>query len=415
MGYYPTDDPAKADIIMLNTCSVRAKPEQKVKSKLGELKRLKEINPNLIIGVCGCMAQREGNKIRQQAPYVDMVVGTAQIERIPEMICDVIRYRQPLSALELPRAIKDEAHVPIRTAHTSGQGLKSFVPITYGCDNFCAYCIVPYVRGKERSRPIDEIVNEVHGLASSGVKEITLLGQNVNSYMSNESEADFPHLLEVLNEIHGIERIRFTTSHPKDMSDRLIQAMAELPKVCEHIHLPMQAGDSDTLKRMKRGYSVEHYLERVESLRKVVPDVAITTDILIGFPGESEEEFQNTLSTIEQVRFDAAFMFAFNPINRTVAATMTDQLSAKIKNERLRQVIELQNRITIDKNKEEVGKMFEVMVEGTSPKNSKRLTGLTRQNKTVNFAGSPDLIGQFVQVRAKEGHLYGFVGELLTG
>ncbi|HOM72351.1 MAG TPA: tRNA (N6-isopentenyl adenosine(37)-C2)-methylthiotransferase MiaB [Armatimonadota bacterium] len=413
MGYQPAESIEQADVIMLNTCSVRAKPEQKVKSKLGELRELKEENPDLIIGVCGCMAQRQGADIRKYAPHVDMVIGTAQIERIPEMICEVIRSRQALSALELPRAAKDEANVPVRVANSSHKALKAFVPITYGCDNFCAYCIVPYVRGKERSRPLGEIVEEVKRLVDSGTKEVTLLGQNVNSYASPEPSADFPDLLAAVNDVPGLERIRFTTSHPKDMSDRLIQAMADLPKVCEHIHLPIQSGDNDTLKRMRRGYTVEHYKERVAALREAIPGVSITTDILLGFPGETDQEFENTLRTIEEIRYDAAFMFAFSPIARTVAAEMPDQVPYKVKNERLRQVIALQNRITIEKNIGLIGQVFEVMVEGLSPKNPKRLTGLTRQNKTVNFPKADIQAGEIINIRAVEGHLYGFVGELL--
>jgi len=386
MGYQPTDDITKADVIMLNTCSVRAKPEQKAKSKIGELRELKESNPDLIIGVCGCMAQRRAENIRHTFPYVDMIIGTAQIERIPEMICDVIRSRSPLSSLELPRAVSDAPVLPKRTDRKGHIGLKAFVPVMYGCDNFCAYCIVPYVRGKERSRPLGDIVDEVKFLADSGCKEVTLLGQNVNSYNApGERRADFADLLAAVNEVSGLERIRFTTSHPKDLSDKLISAIADVPKACEHIHLPIQAGDNNTLKRMKRGYNVEHYIERVEALRNAVPDVAITTDILVGFPGETDEEFENTLEMIEKIRFDSAFMFAFNAIERTVAATLPGQVPAKIKSARLSQVIKTQNRITMEINTKQVGRVFEVLVEGKSPKNPSRMTGLTRQNKTVNF------------------------------
>lgn len=413
MGYRPTDDLQEADVIMLNTCSVRAKPEQKAKSKLGELRELKVANPDLIIGVCGCMAQRRGEEIRRQALYVDLVIGTAQIERIPEMLCEIARERQPLSALALPRSGRDEAIVPTRTSHTSERVLKAFVPIAYGCDNFCAYCIVPYVRGKERSRPLSEIVAEVEQLAGNECREVTVLGQNVNSYSGpGDPPNDFPSLLTAMNEVEGLRRIRFTTSHPKDLSDRLIDAIAGLDKVCEHIHLPIQSGDTEVLKQMRRGYTVEHYMERVQTLRKAVPDIAITTDILVGFPGETDEQFENTLRTIETIRFDAAFMFAFNPIDRTVAASLPDQLPARLKNERLRRVIELQNRITLERNSADVGKVYEVMVEGPSPKNPKRTTGLTRQNKTVNFTGSSATPGDLVEVRTTEGHLYGFVGEV---
>lgn len=412
MGYQPASDITKADVIMLNTCSVRAKPEQKAKSKIGELRELKEANPDLIIGVCGCMAQRRAGQIRHTFPYVDIIAGTAQIERIPEMIRDVLRSRNPLSSLELPRAAQDDPTLPKRTVRGGPIGLKVFVPVMYGCDNFCAYCIVPYVRGKERSRPLDDIVDEVKFLADSGCREVTLLGQNVNSYDApGGHKADFADLLAAVNEVSGLERIRFTTSHPKDLSDKLISAIAGVPKVCEHIHLPIQAGDNDTLKRMKRGYTVEHYMERVETLRTAVPDVAITTDILVGFPGETDEEFRNTLGMIEKIRFDSAFMFAFNAIERTVAATLPGQVPVKVKNARLSQVIETQNRITIEINTEQVGRVFDVLIEGKSPKNPNRMTGLTRQNKTVNFPSPASKTGDTTAVRTTEAFLYGFSGE----
>lgn len=415
MGYQPTDELEKADVIMLNTCSVRAKPEQKVKSKLGEMRELKQANPDLIIGVCGCMAQRQGSKIRNQMPHVDLVIGTAQLERIPDMINEVKNSRRPSVALELPRAATDEAVLPARTTPTEDQGLKAFVPITYGCDNFCAYCIVPYVRGKERSRPLADIAQDVRRLVDSGCKDITLLGQNVNSYAGSDGNpARFPDLLASLNDIAGIERIRFTTSHPKDLSDALIQAVADLPKVCEHIHLPMQAGDSETLRRMRRGYTIEHYRERIHALRTAVPGVAITTDILVGFPGETEQEFENTISAIEDIRFDAAFMFAFNPIERTAAASFPDQIPPKVKSERLRRVIEIQNRITIEINASQLGQTFQVLVEGFSQKDPNRLTGLTRQNKTVNFPSSEFTLGKLTDIIATEAHIYGFVGKSST-
>jgi tRNA-2-methylthio-N6-dimethylallyladenosine synthase len=249
-------------------------------------------------------------------------------------------------------------------------------------------------------------------MAAAGCREVTLLGQNVNSYSNPTSHADFADLLTVLNDTPGLERIRFMTSHPKDLSDRLIQAMAELPKVCEHIHLPMQSGDSRTLARMKRGYSIEHYKERVDTLRRIVPGVAITTDLLVGFPGETDDEFACTLRSIEDLRFDAAFMFAFNAIEGTAAASLPGQLPTDVKIERLRKVIELQNWITLEINAGQVGEVFEVLVEGPSPKDPERLTGLTRQNKTINFPAPPHLIGRLIPVRAVEGHLYGFVGEL---
>ena len=416
MGYSPTDRADEADIAMLVTCSVRAKPEEKAKSKLGELRLVKLSKPEMIIGVCGCMAQRVGEPIRKGMPYIDLVVGTGQISRIPDLIRQVVEKRVFVSALELDR------QVPERVSR-EGEAVKSFVPVTYGCDNYCAYCVVPYVRGRERSRPVDEIVAEAADLAQHGRKEVTLLGQNVNSYGSTLDEpVDFADLLRAANGFDGIERIRFTTSHPKDLSDRLIEAMRDLDKVCEHIHLPVQSGDDHVLRAMNRGYTVAHYRERVAALRAAVPDIAITTDLLVGFPGETEEQFENTLRLVEQTRFDSAFMFAFNAIPGTAAERLPGQLPADVKNARLRRLIEVQNRITCEINGSQVGRVYEVLVEGVSPRDPKRLTGLTRQNKTVNFphgyasdgSSRRSIVvrpGELIQVRATEGHLYGFVGE----
>lgn len=411
MGYSPTDIEQEADLAVLVTCSVREKPEQKAKSKLGELRLIKESNPGMIIGVCGCMAQKEGEQLRKHRPYLDFVVGTASIWRIPELICEVQRKRGFRFALEMPRDASDGRGVPPRTAR-QGVSIKSFVPVMYGCDNFCSYCVVPYVRGKERSRELGGIVREVGELAASGRKEVTLLGQNVNSYGAALSEpTDFSDLLRAVSDVGGIERIRFTTSHPKDLSDKLIKAIRDLPKVCEHIHLAVQSGDDEILARMNRAYTSAHIRERVAALRSAIPDIAITTDFLVGFPGETEEQFANTMRLAEGARFDAAFMFAFNPIPRTVAAGMEDQLATSVKNERLNRLIRLQNAITCEVNCAGIGNTYEVLVEGVSPKDTGRLTGLTRQNKTVNFPGSLDMIGRCVCVRATEGHLYGFVGE----
>lgn len=413
MGYSPTLRPEEADIVFLVTCSVRSKPEEKAKSKLGQLREIKKTRPDMIIGVCGCMAQRMGESIRKDRPYIDIVVGTGNISRVPDLIREVTETRRAASALDLPQRKTDELLLPKRIER-NGQALKGFVPVMYGCNNYCAYCIVPYVRGRERSRTIDDIVNEVRHLARNGRKEITLLGQNVNSYGATlEPKVDFADLLHAVAEVEGIERIRFTTSHPKDLSDKLIAAMRDIPKVCEHIHLAVQSGDDDVLRRMNRKYTSEHFRERVAALRRAIPDIAITTDFLVGFPGETEEQFRNTLKLAEDIRFDSAFMFAYNTIPNTAAEKMPGQLPKAVKNERLNRLIALQNRITCEINESQVGRIFEVLVEGRSPKDPRKLTGLTRQNKTVNFPGDESLVGQLVQVKATEGHLYGFVGELV--
>ena len=413
MGYSPTTNEAEADIAMLVTCSVREKPEQKAKSKLGELRILKESNPEMIIGVCGCMAQKEGEALRKSRPYLDMVIGTANIWQIPDLIIQTDEKRRFRHALELPRANADELSVPTRTDR-SGKTLKSFVPVMYGCDNFCSYCVVPYVRGKERSRSIAEVMQEVTDLASKGRKEITLLGQNVNSYGATlDQPKDFADLLEAVSEIDGIERIRFTTSHPKDLSDRLINAMRDLPKVCEHIHLAVQSGDDEVLQNMNRKYTSDHFKERVVALRSAIPDIAITTDFLVGFPGETEDQFENTLKLAQDIRFDAAFMFAYNVIPNTAAERMDGHLDKNVKNKRLNKLINLQNEITCEINNASFGRIFEVLVESVSHKDPTRVTGLTRQNKTANFPGDSSLVGKLVHIKATEGHLYGFVGKMI--
>ncbi|MHB9035220.1 MAG: tRNA (N6-isopentenyl adenosine(37)-C2)-methylthiotransferase MiaB [Armatimonadota bacterium] len=413
MGYSPTQNEEDADLAMLVTCSVREKPEQKAKSKLGILREIKSRNPRMIIGVCGCMAQREGEKLKKGRPYLDMVVGTANIWQLPDLIRQVEEQRRFKHALMLPETGEDPLIVPPR-ADRSGVSLKSFVPVMYGCNNFCAYCVVPYVRGRERSRPLAEVVSEVEKLATSGRREITLLGQNVNSYGATlDEKVDFSDLLHAVSDVSGIERIRFTTSHPKDLSDRLIEAMRDLPNVCEHIHLAVQSGDDETLHRMNRKYTTAHFRERVAALRNAIPDIAITTDFLVGFPGETQEQFENTLRLAEEIRFDAAFMFAYNVIPNTTAEKLDGQLTKKVKNERLGRLIEIQNRITCEINASQVGNVYEVLVEGVSSKDRTRVTGLTRQNKTVNFTGDESLVGKLVNVRATEGHLYGFVGELV--
>jgi len=414
LGYQRVASALEADVVFLNTCSVRAKPEHKAKSKLGELRILKQQNPDLIVAVCGCMAQKEGERIRSYAPFVDLIIGTANIHQIPGLLHRITENRDRISALELPRVEDDEPTVPIRVERTPR--LKAFVPIMYGCDNFCAYCVVPFTRGPERSRPMADILAEVERLVGGGCKEVTLLGQNVNNYGQGRREpTDFPTLLYRLNDVPGIERIRFTTSHPKDLSDGLIRAMAELPKVCEHLHLPVQSGSDAVLARMNRRYTSAQYLQRLTKLRDTVPDIAVTTDLLVGFPGETDEDFEATLRLVEEVRFDEAFMFAFSPMSGTAAADMPDQLSDPVRHERLLLLIELQNRITAEINHSQLGMIFEILVEGVSRRDSTKVTGLTRTNKTMNFTGDAGLIGLMVSVRAVKPHIWGFMGEADSG
>ncbi|MBV9851118.1 MAG: tRNA (N6-isopentenyl adenosine(37)-C2)-methylthiotransferase MiaB [Armatimonadetes bacterium] len=414
-GYAPAEQIEDASVILLNTCSVRAKPERKVYSKLGELRALKQQNPDLVIGVCGCMAQKEAPEIRRRAPFVDLVVGTGQIHRIPALVERVQQERVALVETALPdRKDRHDKATPLRVHGGAAPRLKEFVSISYGCDKFCTFCIVPLTRGKERSRPADDIVLEVERLASLGTKEVTLLGQTVNSYGKFlDDPCTFAQLLERLNGIEGIERIRFTSPYPKDFHDDVIEAIARLPKVCEQVHMPVQVGDDNLLKRMHRGYTLDQYREIVRKLRAAVPQVALTTDLMLGFPGETEEEVENTLRFVEETRYDAAFMFAYSPREGTKAAAYGEQIPQPLKLARLQRLIDLQNAITLQVNQSQVGRVHEVLVERRSPKDPDKWTGLNRQGKTIVFPAGRDLAGQLVQVRATQSHLWGFSGELL--
>lgn len=440
MGYEAVQNAETADVVLLNTCSVRAKPEEKVWSMLGKLRDIKRERPELIIGVCGCMAQVESEEIRRRAPHVDMVVGTGNIASIPDLVRSVrqqspeernIRAISPspkshnpnfiaLTSLGLPeRKGAVVSDIPLRKT-LRARKLKAHVPIMYGCDKFCTFCIVPLTRGRERSRPTQEIIDEIKGLASAGTREVTLLGQTVNSYGKNmpEGRVPFCDLLQQIDAIRGIERIRFTSPYPRDFTDDLIASIGSLHSVCEHVHLPLQVGDDELLLDMHRGYTVERYLEIVEKLRSFVPGISITTDLMLGYPGETDAQVGNTMRLVEKIRFDAAFMFAYSPRPNTKAAARADQIPHKIKIERLTALIELQNRITCEINESQIGTVFEVLVEGRSPKDRSKLTGNTRTLKTVNFPvreGDAELLtGKLVDVRAVASHLWGFTGETVS-
>lgn len=413
-GYSPVKQLEQADVILLNTCSVRQKPEDKVFSTLGELRGLKQENPRLVIGVCGCMAQIKADEIRRRAPHVDMIVGTAHIAKVGGMIEEVMQKRRLALRLELPeRRGAIVTDLPERKVDRAPK-LKAFVPIQYGCDKFCTFCIVPSTRGRERSRPTQDILDEIKRLADLGTKEVTLLGQTVNSYGKNllEGRVPFARLLELINDIPGIERIRFTSPYPRDFKDDLIEAIACLPKVMEHVHLPLQSGDNDVLQAMKRVYTVEQFEEIACKLREQVRGIAITTDIIVGFPGETEEQFQHTLKFVERFRFDGAFMFAYSIRPGTKAGEMEDQVPQQVKQERLKRLIALQNSITCEINRSLTGQVFEVLVEGPSQKDRSRLAGFTRANKMMHFEGARGLAGQLVNVRAVESHLWGFYGKI---
>lgn len=408
VGYSLTDDAQSADMILLNTCSIREKAEHKLYSQLGKLRPLKEKHPELIIGVCGCVAQQEGENILKRMPYVDLVMGTKTIPKLA-MLVESLQYRPRV--LDLSETDwEDETRYLFRECR-----FKAFITIIRGCNNFCSYCVVPYTRGREESRPAPEILDEAHRLVEDGALEVTLLGQNVSSYADPEHGIpSFPELLRAANDIEGLERIRFITAHPKDLSDELIETMTQLPKVCEHFHLPVQAGANHVLTLMNRKYSREWYLNRVKWLREAMPDIAITTDIIVGFPGEREEDFHQTLSILEEVRYDNIFAFKFSIRPNAKAGTFPDQVPEDIKRARLQHVLDLQRQINFENNAKMVGKTFEVLPETIHPRFPETLTGRTRTNHVVTFPGGADLLGKLVSVQITEAHPFRLSGKLIT-
>ena len=395
-GYAPARVPEEADLILINTCTVRRKPEHKVYSLLGRLERLKRTRPELKIGVAGCLAQQEGPALLERFPGIDFVLGPDKIRHLPRILgelgengkrpCIVGFEEEPSQGVLLPLQRK----------------VRAYVNVMQGCDNYCAYCIVPYVRGPEKSRPSGEILEEVRLLAERGVKEVMLLGQNVNAYGKRPPDLTFPQLLAKINEIEGIERIRFVTSHPRDLSDELIEAFGKLEKLCEQIHLPFQSGSDRILQRMGRGYSREDYLEKVRKLRDAVPRIAITADAIVGFPGEREEDFEDTLRLIEEVEFDGLFSFKYSPRKGTRASRWVDDVPPEEKQRRLEALQALQRSITLKKNRDLEGKVMEVLVEGKG-KGEGQMMGRTRCFRVVNFPGEESMVGKLLRVKITEG------------
>jgi tRNA-2-methylthio-N6-dimethylallyladenosine synthase len=409
--YRETKKPGEADLILINTCSVREKPEHKVYSALGRYKGLKE-KRGTIIGVAGCVAQQEGGRLLDRIPYLDLVIGTHAIPMLPQLLEKI-----EASGERVCKTAYDQGGEYLKAVlpQKPVSEVKSYVTIMQGCDHFCSFCIVPYVRGREKSRPSREIVEEVKQLAGLGLKEVCLLGQNVNGYGRGlEEEISFSELLERINDIEGIERIRFTTSHPKDLSEELIEAFSRLPKLCEHIHLPFQSGSNKILKAMQRGYTKESYLEKIEGLKKVCPSIAVTADVIVGFPGEEEEDFKQTLDLMEQVRFDDLFSFKYSPRKGTRAARFEDKVEEKVKQERLSALQEMQRGITLEKNRECEGRVEGVLVEGRSKQSAQDVTGRTRSNKIVNFEGNIGLVGALVPVRITKGYAHSLRGERVS-
>ncbi len=411
MGYQPAKEIDESDIILLNTCCVRETAENKIWGRIGELKALKSRKPEVILGIGGCMAQQPGvgEKMRRRAPHIDLIFGTHNIHQLPELI----------------KGIKEDRKTVINIWRTEGsiienlpsgrkRGVKAYVTIMYGCNNFCTYCIVPYVRGRERSRQAEDIIREVEGLAAQGYKEVMLLGQNVNSYGKDlDPKVDFAGLLQELDKVPGLARIRYMTSHPRDFTDSLIDVIAASEKVCEHFHLPVQAGGNKVLKRMNRGYTKEQYLELIAKIKARIPYASITTDLIIGFPGETDEDFAETVDLVEKVRFDSAFTFVYNKRSGTPAAQMPEQVPKEVKKSRITKLISVTNAISLEKNLAEVGRVHEILVESIHKKDPTRLEARTRTNKLVFLKGENNLIGQIVQARIVEAGTWHLDGELV--
>ena len=412
MGYEPTLMTDDCDLIIYNTCAVRENAELKVYGNLGHLKLAKRKNPDLKIAVCGCMMQQPHvvKEIKSKYKHVDLVFGTHNLYKFPELLTNTM---DSDSILVDVWDVDGEVVEGLRSSRKFE--LKAFVNIMYGCNNFCTYCIVPYTRGRERSRTPEDIINEIKELAANGTKEITLLGQNVDSYGKTlEEPITFAELLRMTNEVEGIERIRFMTSHPKDISDEVIYAMRDCDKVCEFLHLPVQCGSSKLLKKMNRHYTKEDYLRIIEKAKAEIPDIAFSTDLMIGFPGETEEDLLDTIDVVEKVRYDNAFTFIYSKREGTPAAKMEDQIPEDVKHERFNRVLSKVNEILGEINESYVGKTVEVLVEGRSKTDETKFTGRTRQNKLINFSvknPEEDLLGKLMNVKVTESTTFSLVGE----
>jgi len=409
-NFLPTQNPKNADLILINTCTVRTKAEQKAFSLLGRMLALKKRNPGLIVGIAGCVAQQEGAHLLERFPELDLVLGTREIGGIEQLIERLVTDKERIVATEID--LKPPSP-PQGDGYFRGR-VKSYVSIMEGCNNFCSYCVVPYVRGREASRAPEEILREAELLISQGVKEISLLGQNVNSYAwGGEGGFGFPSLLRELSQLSGLRRIRFTTSHPKDLSDDLIHSFVELDNLCPHIHLPFQAGSNKILRLMNRGYTREDYMDLVQKLRNVRPDIAISSDVMVGFPQESLEDFDLTLDLLRKIEFDSLYSFKYSDRKGTLAESMQGKISETEKSSRLSVLQQLQKGITLKKNKRLEGMEVEILVEGGSKKGG-QLTGRTDTNRVVNFDGDNKKIGSLVKVIIKLAFANSLWGELIV-
>ena len=407
-----TDTPQNADIVLFNTCSVREKAQEKVFSDLGRIRELKLKNPKMVIGVGGCVASQEGAAIVARAPYVDVVFGPQTLHRLPELIRAKQESGQSQVDISFPEIEKFDHLPPARV-----EGGAAFVSIMEGCSKYCAFCVVPYTRGEEVSRPLDDVLVEIAGLLHQGVKEISLLGQNVNAYrglMHDGEIADFALLLEYIHDMPGVERIRYTTSHPREMTQRLIECYAKLPKLVSHLHLPVQAGSDRVLMAMKRGYTTLEYKAIIRKLRAVRPDICLSSDFIVGFPGETEEDFEATMRLIDELRFDASFSFVYSPRPGTPAANLVSDTPPEVNLARLYRLQKRINALEQDENRRMVGTVQRALVEGTSRRDPNELAARTDNNRTVNFVGNPRLIGQFVELHITETMTHSLRGEIVT-
>ncbi|TMN23639.1 tRNA (N6-isopentenyl adenosine(37)-C2)-methylthiotransferase MiaB [Lentibacillus cibarius] len=411
MGYESTNDQHEADIILLNTCAIRENAENKVFGEIGHLKALKREKPDLILGVCGCMSQEEKvvNRIMQKHPQVDLIFGTHNIHRLPQLVKEAMFGKE-----KVVEVWSKEGDIIENLPKARKGNIKAWVNIMYGCDKFCTYCIVPMTRGKERSRLPEDIIQEVRQLAAQGYKEVTLLGQNVNAYGKDFEDSEYG-LGDLMDELHKIDipRIRFTTSHPRDFDDRLIEVLAQGGNLLDHIHLPVQSGSSEILKKMNRKYTREEYLELVRKIRKAMPNATLTTDIIVGFPNETEEQFEETMSLVEEVGFEAAFTFIYSPREGTPAARKKDNIPEEVKKQRLYRLNELVNKQSAESMQQYKDQVVKVLVEGESKKDPDVLAGYTERNKLVNFKGPESAIGSIVDVRITEAKTWSLNGVMV--
>lgn len=428
-GYQLTDSLHEADLVVLNTCAIREKAEQKAFSFLGRLAGLKRKNPQMIIAVGGCVAQQEGKDMLRRVPFLDVIFGTSALPRLPRLIEKVLSGRTHIVDVDTD-AVENEFDTPLLPP--SAETVSQFVTIMQGCDNYCTYCVVPYVRGRERSRKPESIVREIEEMVRCGIREVTLLGQNVNSYGKKEGLCSFAQLIARIGETEGLYRIRFTTSHPKDVSPELITAFRGTEKLCRHIHLPVQSGSNEILRRMNRRYTREHYLDVLDRLRRACPEIAVTSDLIVGFPGESRADFEKTLDLMRSAEFDGLFAFKYSDRPNAPAARFSDKVPEKEQNDRLQQLLELQEQFTVRKNRALIGSIQEVLVDGVSRRSAPaadfsgdsagmQWSGRTSENKIVNFIpedseGIPpeEMMGKLLHVRVEEACSHSLRGKMIT-